>query len=601
MISCDTRKILTALFILLLASGCAPAKTATQSNTKKFPIRGTLPWHNFLSGPTAWNEQDYEQYLDTLQQLDLNLIAFHCYTGGAQRYATYVEPLIKIEYRNVIPHATLDTSLTDRWGYSPLAVENFAFDTAKLFKLPPDAKAFGSDAALLAQNNLQRYERAQSLMRNVMQMAHKRNIKFAIGFEFGIHPPEFASVVPPESRIPGTMLPDPTHPSSIEILENTIDNILETYPGLDYIFLWLHEHTMYTGQARVSQTFADAVKKHRNLFARGGEQAVLNGTWSIEYIKRAHQYIKQKAPDVGVVISGWGGGRQLAVVLEGLDKELLEDIIFSCLNPGQGAFPHPDILAQITKNRKVWAIPWLEADARLWHPQPRVALMRKHIKLAHKHKLDGVLAIHWRTQSTTRLNLETFAKFAADPQNPDTVQKIYRSHCRRRFGQNAAKMLAKTLAKLDENQAFESLSSIEYFPYNPTWERLNPDLKTQINHLISEIEPALNRTKKPRHRENLNYLLADLRFTVLLDQVGRKIHPAHLLKQRCLLNSAAPQSFPTLFQDAKKSFNDALIEELFQNCAAAVHSKGQLGVLSSLNQKLYIQYRELNRFLNNTK
>ena len=27
-------------------------------------IRGTLPWHNFLSGPTAWDEADWVQYLD---------------------------------------------------------------------------------------------------------------------------------------------------------------------------------------------------------------------------------------------------------------------------------------------------------------------------------------------------------------------------------------------------------------------------------------------------------------------------------------------------------------------------------------------------------
>lgn len=29
-----------------------------------FEIRGVLPWHNFLCGPTAWNKADYEAYLD---------------------------------------------------------------------------------------------------------------------------------------------------------------------------------------------------------------------------------------------------------------------------------------------------------------------------------------------------------------------------------------------------------------------------------------------------------------------------------------------------------------------------------------------------------
>ena len=32
-----------------------------------FSIRGTLPWHNFLCGPSAWNEEDYRKCLDNLK------------------------------------------------------------------------------------------------------------------------------------------------------------------------------------------------------------------------------------------------------------------------------------------------------------------------------------------------------------------------------------------------------------------------------------------------------------------------------------------------------------------------------------------------------
>ena len=112
----------------------------------EFAIRGTLPWHNFLSGPTAWNEEQYRAYLDRLAALKLNLVSFHCYTGGAERYATYVEPIIRIKYRDVLPEATFDTSLTARWGYRPLAVKDFVFGTGKLFDLPDGAQAFGADA-----------------------------------------------------------------------------------------------------------------------------------------------------------------------------------------------------------------------------------------------------------------------------------------------------------------------------------------------------------------------------------------------------------------------------------------------------------------------
>ena len=64
--------------------------------------------------------------------LGLNFVGFHCYTGGAERYAPYVEPMIRIEYRDVVPPAGFDTSLTARWGYRPLKVRDFAFGSAKV-------------------------------------------------------------------------------------------------------------------------------------------------------------------------------------------------------------------------------------------------------------------------------------------------------------------------------------------------------------------------------------------------------------------------------------------------------------------------------------
>ena len=199
-------------------------------------------------------------------------MGFHCYTGGAERYAPYVEPMIRIEYRDVVPLAGFDTSLTARWGYRPLKVGDFAFGSAKALDLPHGAEAFGADCAVLARDNEDRYRRAQALMRRVLEMAHERGIQMAMGFEFGIHPPEFASIVPPDSWIRGAMLPDPTHPASIEILRATIDDILAKYPGIDWIWLWLHEHTMHVGQAKPSGAFQIDLRERGRSIRAGRER-----------------------------------------------------------------------------------------------------------------------------------------------------------------------------------------------------------------------------------------------------------------------------------------------------------------------------------------
>ena len=47
---------------LFIAACCCLASAGFAA--EPFEIRGVLPWHNFLCGPTAWNKADYEVYLD---------------------------------------------------------------------------------------------------------------------------------------------------------------------------------------------------------------------------------------------------------------------------------------------------------------------------------------------------------------------------------------------------------------------------------------------------------------------------------------------------------------------------------------------------------
>jgi hypothetical protein len=594
-----SRKSLTKMIVMLLACllAMAGAAHANEPNAPAFAIRGTLPWHNFLSGPTAWNEADYEQYLDRLKDLGLNFVGFHCYTGGAERYAPYVEPMIRIEYRNVVPLAGFDTSLTARWGYRPLKVRDFAFGTSRLFDLSPGAKAFGADCAILAKDNEDAYRQAQIMMQHVLAMAHARGIQMAMGFEFGIHPPEFASIVPPQSRIAGTMLPDPTHPSSIEILRATIDNILHTYPGIDWIWLWLHEHTMYTGQAALSGELRAIYEKDAPLFAESGSDSVtFTGVWSLAYLRQAYAYIHEQAPNVRIALGGWGGGVQLPGVLAGLDKALPRDIVFTCLNPGQGTAPQPAFLAEIAKNRPVWAIPWLEGDQRLWHLQPRVTLMREHVKLAHQQQLDGVVAIHWRTEET-RLNLDTFARFARDPEDEANVEDIYRDDCASRFGEQAGAVLAPILAKIDREGWLNVPNSPEYFPYAPQWGRINEQLEQHLIDLLGTIEKVRPQVHDAQRQSNLDWLKANLKFTLLLDEVSRKIEPAYRLKNDWLTGRVKGGQLESKAQAASAALKAAPIEELFTTYAKRVRSRGELGVLSSLNQRLWLQYVELVDFL----
>ncbi|MBX9812747.1 MAG: hypothetical protein K2Y16_14215 [Burkholderiales bacterium] len=579
------------IFVLMIMLVCP--SYAGQSTDSPFTVRGAMPWHNFLSGPTAWNEKDYERYLDWMQSQGLNLLVLHNYTGGTQRYMNYVEPMIRIEYRNVLPEAGYDTSLTARWGYRPMEVKDFAFGTGSLFKLPPGATAFGSDAAVMAKTPSQRYEYAQSLIRQVIQMAHARGIRVAMGFEFGVYPPELFSVVPFDSYM-SNMLPDPTHPASLEILYRTIDDLLVAYPGLDQIWLWLQEHEVNPNEP-LSTRMQALMDRDGGLFPGADRNMVFRGVWSLAYIRAAHDYLKERSPDTTMVIGGWGGKNQLEGILAGLDRGLPKDIVFTCLNPLWGQLPQPAVLGEIAKRREVWVMPWLEGDYQLWHPQERVSLMHDQVLLARKQGARGVIAVHWRTEDI-KANFEAFALFARNPDAAPSVDAFYKQYVKNEYGDGAVKELAPLLIKMDKEHWFAALTSPEYLPYDPAWGRLNEAFHERYKERALVVGRLREKAPSAKFRDNLAWLDGVLKGVLLLDEVSAALTPAYHLREQWLLNGTNALSSMEITK-AKKTLESAPVEDLFKVYASRVRSRGELGVLSSMNQKLWLQYLELKDFL----
>jgi hypothetical protein len=266
------------------------------------------------------------------------------------------------------------------------------------------------------------------------------------------------------------------------------------------------------------------------------------------------------------------------------------------LNPNQGWNPQIDILTEITENREVWAIPWLEGDEKLWHLQPRVSLMQDHVTLAHKQKLDGVVAIHWRTKET-RLNLEAFAEYARQPDQAPSVNAIYQKDCQQYYGSDAAKDLVPILVKMDKGQWLNEPTSPEYFPYTPQWGRISPELETRLRDLAQKIQTHIKSTGHARHKENLHWLLSNIEFTLLLDKVSRGMEPAYRLKERWYKGEIEKDVLHAEIKEALNNLNETPIEDLFNTFKNRKLNKGELGVLSSLNQKLWLQFKELKAFL----
>ena len=393
------------------------------------------------------------------------------------------------------------------------------------------------------------------------------------------------------------MIPNPKSQIAIEIHYAALDNVLETYPDIDYVWLWLNEHSFMgvnIEKALENASFAEAYNVGQGYFKEAADSAArFVGVWALEYMKLTSDYLKSKGSNAKVILGGWGGGHQLPSLLKGLDRALPKDIIFSCLNPDLGKSPQPEFLSDIAKNRTVWAVPWLEGDHQLWHFQPRVEMMRDHVKLAAKQNLDGVIAIHWRTEEP-RFNFRTFAHFASNKTDNKTVEQLYEEYLTEDMGNKAAKLLAPLLAQMDIKQIQWNVPSPEFYAFTPEWGLLDDQNVKLRESLIRTAEQVLKKTEGSQ-RDNLQRFIAMFRFELLLGEVDKAMMPAFILKKNDRQGVAA-SSFEE-YEEAYRSLMAAPGEEMFETYMQRVHSRGELGVLSSLNQRLWREYNDLKSYL----
>jgi hypothetical protein len=179
--------------------------------------------------------------------------------------------------------------------------------------------------------------------------------------------------------------------------------------------------------------------------------------------------------------------------------------------------------------------------------------------------------------------------------------ELYRQHCAERYGPASAEKLGTLLLRFEREKRLGSLRSEEYYPYDPKWGRLPVGLADKLREAIFLIGELKTKTSAAAHRANLDWLADNFRFTLLLDEVGRKLEPAYTLRERHLLGASTGASLIQEAQAARLEFASAPIEDLFRTFSRRVRSRGELGEMSSLNQKLWLQYRELDRFLAETE
>ncbi len=203
-------------------------------------------WHNFLSGCTAWNFEDWALWIDQSRKMRYNTVMVHAYGNN---------PMFTFSHNDVEkPVGYIASTVRGRdWGTAHVNdVQRLA--GGGVF---PDT-IFGADVALVPDE--QRIEEKQALMRRVIDHARDSGMHFCFSFDLDTHssnPQEVILTLPESARFQladGSMwLARPDVPEGYAYYRAQVKSLLDLYPQLDRLAIWVRGSGGFTIWANLKE------------------------------------------------------------------------------------------------------------------------------------------------------------------------------------------------------------------------------------------------------------------------------------------------------------------------------------------------------------
>ena len=530
------------------------AETVTQglnvSKTPAFAIRGSLPWYNFFNSPTTWELADHKAFVDQLVKMRCNFVGFHTY--DTEPYAAY-----DYNGRLIGGEPLLNTSKTT-WGTQSLGTRNFLAGTGGNF----DREHFGAASSFLTDRSKSIHD-AKQVLAESFRYAKSRGMKVCLGFE-----------------VSG----DPTDPEIQKQFEARLKALLADYPMLDYVWLWeaeaqadnplIQPTTRSLWQSRLDRwdTAFDGIPE----IERKAEAVRLT-----LFAGFGHQVLKALRPDIGLVMSGWGGDQWLhcSDFFPGMDKLLPKDIAFSALDNIQVSPTVSKAYGAVSPNRQRWPIIWYEFDGDQWGAQPNLRATASACRDALAKGSQGLLGIHWRTRSVEES--ATFcAQFAWNPAL--TVESFSERRARDLYGTKLADKMAITSLKLQAlgyrwvgGAGQNECTSFVWTPGDPA---KRSALEAIFNEIRDDQSPAATWLQQQAKQDLVN----NLSYVLDYDAAATAFVPGGPFDT--LLDQGKPEAISDFIKTST-------LGRALTTYARQVRNKGELGVLATINTKAWANVR----------
>lgn len=195
-------------------------------------------WHNFLSGCSTWNPDDWRKWIRAAHLGGFNAIMVHAYGNN---------PMAAFSFRGKEkPVGFLSTTVKGRDWSTPHVNDVRRLWGGAVFDRP----VFGPDAGMVPDD--QRVAAARALMREAFASAQERglDVYFAVDIDTPTsNPPELVGLLPENARfkvrVPtkgkpdlDVWLPDPDTPEGYSYWKAQVDALMEQYPQITCLVPW---------------------------------------------------------------------------------------------------------------------------------------------------------------------------------------------------------------------------------------------------------------------------------------------------------------------------------------------------------------------------
>lgn len=546
-----------------------------------FKIRGVLPWYNFFDSPTAWELADHRALVDQLVRMGANFVGFHTYD---------TEPFGAIcKDGKVAFGARLLNTGGPTWGTKSLATKDFAGGTGNAFTDP----FFGAGTTLLDKPDATVVSTEQDGLNQALLYAKSRGLHTCVGFEVS---------------------EDPTTSEEVSLFTRRFENLLDRYPGLDYVWLWEPEawgaighkqsphNVLETSRSALSQYAMDRAEYFQRPITSVSHEGIVTGAPSKtraarlregarleQYALLAHRILARRENAPRLIISGWGGDERLlsAEYYEGLDKLLPKDVIFASLDHIIPRTRIDRIYHDLPADRERWPIPWLEYDGDQWHAQPYVHTYEGLVRDALKSGSQGMLGIHWRTRDIEQ-NLAYLVESAWNP--GISADDFFRGYAARCYDGSVSAEMADVHAKLDK-------LGYRWVGGGGQSECGSFSWGAGEAAKIAELKALRERTatlasKAPHSKDRFSWLLACMDWTLKYTEAEQAAQQADALLTRAVAANGSTTgqllASKALDQLSSEKINDAL-----QVYCRRLSTRGEYGVLATINAKAVPAWRDL--------